>query len=177
MDDCSILDIQTCSGGHHEKKGSEKTENKLSTVSLQKDTKPKLYCHEEASHWLPANLKKFVIWRTKPKNPLIYFVLSFCPLRQCFLHQWNKQQHWTVTNSEEDTGSSHQLPALKETSSLIIVGSETTLFRNTFLKSETKEMIPESIVLVCFGCCLASSFYRHGFLLLVSSWVSERLLL
>ena len=40
------------------------------------------------------------------------------------------------------------LHAHKGISQLIIVVSETKHFRNTFLKSETIEMIPESIVLV-----------------------------
>ena len=39
------------------------------------------------------------------------------------------------------------LHAHKGISQLIIVVSETKHFRNTFLKSETIEMIPESIVL------------------------------
>ena len=94
------------------------------------------------------------------------------PLRPCFLHQ--SQKLWTVFNSGEETKSSHQFPALKETSELFIVGSETKLFRNTFLKSTTKEMIPESIVLVCSGCFSGSDVWRRALLLLVISWWSQR---
>ena len=67
----------------------------------------------------------------------------------------------------------HQFPALKETSQLFIVGSETKLFRNTFLKSETTEMIPESKVLVCSGCFSESYVWRRAPLVLVASCGSE----
>ena len=67
----------------------------------------------------------------------------------------------------------HQFPALKETSQLFIVGSETKLFRNTFLKSATKEMIPESKVLVCSGCFSESYVCRRALLVLVASCGSD----
>ena len=52
---------------------------------------------------------------------------------------------WTVFIGGKETKTSHQLPALKETSQLFIVGSETKLFRNTFLRWQLKEgfLLPE----------------------------------
>ena len=52
------------------------------------------------------------------------------------------------------------------------MGSETKLFRSTFLKSTTIEMIPESIVLVCSRCFSESYIYRREPLLLVI-WIRE----
>ena len=105
---------------------------------------------------------------------LVFTAIQHAPLGSCFLLQRLSEKLWTFFNSGEETKSSHQFPALKETSQLLIVGSETKLFRNTFLKSTTKEMIPESIVLVSSGCFSGSYVWRRALLLLVNSWHSLR---
>ena len=91
---------------------------------------------------------------------LIIFPSSILPKKQRTIINDREHVNWIITLCP--------LHAQKGISRLIIVGSETNHFRNTFLKSETIEMIPESIVLVCWKVKTAShsqeKYYHWGFL-------------